>query len=246
MKTKNNEGKAVLDTVAEVSAMCDDILAEREKEISKIRKVKEDAKKELREIEEANEKDFLESDAPEAYAENAARAAAAKIRLEMAEKKMKELEEKPLMTESEYRRLKGKLLDAAETEKQDFLTMLSMHAAMLANEAERLSEYGKRVNDALHKLQMDVYRDHDRREERNGRSYYHPVQVERVEYSGLYNVARSLMLSPILSGIYEYKNPKEVREFFLEEFREHDVSEYAKEYRGGYDAEENDRTEKEV
>ena len=186
--------------MAEVLAECDELLEEREKSARRFRTLVAAAKKEEAEAE-AEINALLENgDDPDALEELTAKASAAKLRAEIAKKQLDALESKPLLDASDYERMKTAIFDAVEIEKQAFVEMLAAHAGTLAAESKALAEYTERANGALKRLQFDVYGDHNRTEERNGRKYAYIARPERVDTSGLIQAGRQLALLPLLSG----------------------------------------------
>ena len=207
---KNNKTLSpapIRDTVAEVSARCDELLSDRSKRRRSLETVRSAAASNL----EALEREARESlDDADAFAKASGELTAARARLQTAEKELEKLEETPLIDKAEYEALKRSIYDAVEIERQAFIDMLAIHAGVLAEEAKNLAKYQNRANEALQKLQNDVYHDTARYEIRNGRKYYEPLTPERVELSGMIQTARSLALSPLLSGRVTFKDAAEL------------------------------------
>ena len=104
-------------------------------------------------------------------------------------KRLEAITAKPLITDAEYNRLINGIynefseLDAQTREK------LATLCDELTKIADNYNADVDRINTALHRLQCDVYRLADCRQDRNGRHYIDPTTEKRVKFSSTLNWA---------------------------------------------------------
>lgn len=196
----------VRDTLDEIRAELDEITADREKERRRYETLLDAARREERDAEEAA-RACLEAgdDVTTGFNEYTADASAARARAEAAERALMELAEKPLLSRAAYESMKETILAAAEIERQAFIEMLAIHAGTLAKEADDLAAYTLRANELLHYLQYDVYNNADRAKDKHGRPLF-PSEELRVDNAGVIHTARSLALTPLLSGRVSFRD----------------------------------------
>ena len=188
------------DSLAEVADEVAALLADREKAARRYATLRDAAKRAEKEATDERAAALEAGDDPASFAELTTAIIAAREQAKAAEEELKKITDAPAVTPADYARLKGLIFDYVEIERQAFIDMLAIHAGILNAEAAKLAAYTERANETLHRLQFDAFRDRNSTEERNGRRYAHVATPERVDNSGVIHLARSLALSPLLSG----------------------------------------------
>lgn len=198
------------DSLAEVADEITALLADHEKRARRYATLRDAAKRAEKEAADERAAALEAGDDPENFAELTTAIIAAREQAKAAEEELKKITDAPAVTPAEYDRLKGLIFDYVEIERQAFIDMLAIHAGVLKEEAAKLAAYTERANEALNRLQFDAFRDHNYDEERNGRIYAHIARPECVDNSGIIHLARSLALSPLLSGRVVFKSNVEL------------------------------------
>lgn len=207
-----NENKK-RDSLAEVADEVAALLADREKRARRYATLRDAAKRAEKEATDERAVALEAGDDPENFAELTTAIIAAREQAKAAEEELKKITDAPAVTPAEYARLKSLIFDYVEIERQAFIDMLAIHAGVLKEEAAKLAAYTERANETLHRLQFDAYRDHNSEEIRNGRRYAYVARPERVDNSGIIHLARSLALSPLLSGRVVFNSNIELATF---------------------------------